>query len=70
MNDPDVAAADPHPTHGAISKLETQTRNPHRISVYLDGEFAFGLHREVVIRHALSIGMTIDEAMVRRSGSG
>lgn len=30
---------------GQITALKVQTRNPNRVNVYLDGEFAFGLER-------------------------
>jgi regulatory protein len=33
------------PTGGTISALKVQKRNPQRINVYLDGEYAFGLGR-------------------------
>ncbi len=63
------SAEHPHgnrPTRGLITKLETQARNPERVSVYLDDAFAIGLHREVVIRHVLRLGMLVDEAMIVR----
>jgi regulatory protein len=33
------------PAEGTISALKVQKRNPQRVNVYLDGEFAFGLAR-------------------------
>jgi regulatory protein len=33
------------PQEGTISALKVQKRNPQRVNVYLDGEFAFGLAR-------------------------
>ncbi len=40
-----------------ITKIERQKRAHHRVSVYLDGEFAFGLNDEAAYRHSLKKGM-------------
>ena len=40
-----------------ITKIERQKRSSHRVSVYLDDEFAFGLNDEAVYRHSLKKGM-------------
>lgn len=44
----------PHPV---ISALERQKRNPRRVSVYLDGEYAFGVDEEIVYTERLAKGM-------------
>lgn len=41
---------------GRITKIEPQKRHSHRRSVFLDGEFAFGLDEEVVHRVGLQEG--------------
>src|SRR4030066_2416308 len=45
-----------------ITALETQKRNPDRINVFLDGEFAFGVSR--FVGAWLTIGQNIDEIKV------
>ena len=45
-----------------ITALKVQKRNPNRINVYLDGEFAFGLAR--VVAAWLSIGQELDDEKV------
>jgi len=45
-----------------ITALEPQKRNPDRVNVYLDGEFAFGLARRVA--EDLRIGATLSPAQV------
>ena len=53
-----------------ITALETQVRNKDRVSVFLDGTFALGLHLEVVEALGLREGKRVDptelEEMVRR----
>lgn len=48
---------------GAITRLVAQKKNPMRVSVYLDGAYAFGVHQDVMIRHTLRIGMDLDVPM-------
>lgn len=45
-----------------ITAIEAQKKNPHRVSIYLDGEFAFGLTRMVAAR--LRIGQTLTEEKI------
>ncbi|MBN1448926.1 MAG: RecX family transcriptional regulator, partial [Bacteroidetes bacterium] len=45
-----------------ITKIERQKKNRHRVSVYLDGDFAFGLNDEAVYRFGLHKGMELDDA--------
>jgi regulatory protein len=44
---------------GTITALEQQTNDPNRTSVFLDGEFAFGVHRDLVVKHGLRVGRTL-----------
>jgi regulatory protein len=46
-----------------ITALETQKRNPDRLNVYLDNEFAFGISKFVA--SWLSIGQTISEEKLK-----
>ncbi|MGC8898070.1 MAG: regulatory protein RecX [Bacteroidota bacterium] len=39
-----------------ITKIEPQQRKPHRKSIYLNGEFAFGIHDEVLLKFGLRRG--------------
>lgn len=45
-----------------ITALSAQKRNPKRVNVYLDGEFAFGLAR--IIAAWLSVGQTLSEEKI------
>ena len=47
-----------------ITALEAQKRNPNRVNVYLDGEFAFGLAR--IVAAWLKVGDTLDEAKIQK----
>ncbi|MBE0642637.1 MAG: RecX family transcriptional regulator [Bacteroidetes bacterium] len=48
-----------------ITSIERQKKNRRRVSVFLDGEFAFGLNDDVVFRFGLHKGMTLDDALRR-----
>ena len=50
------------PRSGRITALKQQRRDPERISLFLDGTFAFGLHQDLVLETGLSPGMDLDEA--------
>jgi len=45
-----------------ITALKVQKRNPNRVNVYLDGEFAFGLSR--IVAAWLKVGQTIGEEKI------
>lgn len=45
---------------GTVTRLVAQKKNPMRLSVYLDGSYAFGIHQDVLIRHTLTIGQHLD----------
>jgi regulatory protein len=45
-----------------ITALRIQKRNPNRVNVYLDGQFAFGLSR--IVAAWLQVGQTIDDEKI------
>jgi regulatory protein len=47
-----------------ITNLETQKKNPNRVNVFLDDEFAFGISRFVGLD--LKLGEKIDDSMVEK----
>lgn len=48
------------PRPGVITKLEAQKRNPDRVSVFLDGDFAFGVHQKTLLDFGLYKGLHLD----------
>ncbi len=44
---------------GVITAIESQKRQKSRVNIFLDGNFAFGLDAEVVLRHRLKKGTTL-----------
>ncbi len=44
-----------------VTAIEVQTKNRRRRNVYLDGEFAFGIHQEVLLDSGFGIGDTLGE---------
>lgn len=60
---PTAPAAPPRArTPGTVTRLVAQQHDPDRVSVYLDGDFAFGLHRDLVLDRGLRKGQTLDVA--------
>ena len=49
---------------GTITALTTQQRNPNRVSVFLDGEFAFGLAAMTAV--SLRIGQTLTTVEIEK----
>lgn len=47
-----------------ITGLKVQKRNPNRVNIYLDGEYAFGLARIVSVW--LKVGQALDENQIAR----
>jgi regulatory protein len=46
-----------------ISALKVQKRNPNRVNVYLDGEYAFGVSR--IVAAWLQVGQLLDDEKIR-----
>lgn len=44
---------------GEITKLTVQKHNPERMSVFVEGTFAFGVHQNLVLEHGLHVGRTL-----------
>ena len=44
-----------------ITDIARQKKRSNRLSIFLDGEFAFGLDEETVFKHGLKIGLELDE---------
>ncbi len=53
---------------GAVTRMVVQKKNADRVSIYLDGAFAFGLYQDVLVQHGLRKGqmlsVTEQEAML------
>lgn len=50
---------------GTITRLDPQDNNADRVSVFLDGEFAFGIHEDLVVRHGLRVGTRLTSEDIR-----
>jgi regulatory protein len=44
---------------GEITAITSQQHDPNRVSIFLDGEFAIGLSRELAAREGLAVGMRL-----------
>jgi regulatory protein len=53
-------SSDQNPKPGAITSLESQKKNPKRISVFIDHAFGLGLHQDVLLQHNLYTGRLLD----------
>lgn len=47
---------------GEITALKQQVRNSARTSVFIDGEFAFGVHVDLAVREGLYVGQQLSES--------
>lgn len=45
---------------GTITRLQTQRKNNKRVSIFIDGHFAFGIHQDVLLQHNLYSGLFLD----------
>lgn len=46
----------PELTPGTVTRIARQKKDPQRVSVYIDGMFAFGVHQDVLLEHELRKG--------------
>ncbi|PEN14495.1 recombinase RecX [Longibacter salinarum] len=46
-----------------ITDIQTQKKDDARVSVFVDGEFAFGCHQDVAAKHGLHQGQTLTPEM-------
>lgn len=44
---------------GRITSIRAQTKAPDRVSVFIDGEFGFGIHRDVLLEFELARGVEL-----------
>jgi regulatory protein len=52
------------PRPGTITSVQSQVHDPERVSIFIDGEFALGVARDVADALSLDKGREIDEAMI------
>jgi regulatory protein len=68
--DHDAASADATPgddalgdapafADGTVTKLAAQQHHPDRASVFIDGQFAFGVHHDLVLKYGLHAGRAL-----------
>jgi regulatory protein len=48
-----------------ITKIERQKKNPRRVNIFLDGEFAFGIHPDILIRFSLRTGDPLTDDRIK-----
>lgn len=53
------------PRGGRITAITAQRHDPDRMSVFLDGEFAFGVHADLVLDYGLYPELALEESTVR-----
>jgi regulatory protein len=62
----DAMASESQPGTVTITKLETQKRNPRRVSVFLNGSFALGMDAQLAAELGLKKGQTLDRQELER----
>ena len=48
-----------------VTKIERQKQHPQRLNIYLDNEFAFGLHEEILYKARIREGDTLDPPTIQ-----
>ncbi len=54
------------PAAGIVTEIKAQKRHPTRVSIFIDGEFAFGVAAELCLKYNISTGELLDEQRIRR----
>lgn len=54
------------PEAGTVTAIRPQTRDPERVNVYLNDQFAFGLNRQIALDEGLRPGDVLDADRIRR----
>lgn len=63
-------ANEPLLADGTLTRLVAQKKDLNRISLFIDGQFAFGIHQDVMIAHPLAKGQHLtvaDQEALRRA---
>ena len=49
-----------------ITKVEKQKRGKHRYNIYLNEEYAFSVHEDILIKHRLNKGESLHPQEIER----
>ena len=49
-----------------VTKIERQKRHPQRVNIFLDDEFAFGIHDAVLVKAGIAKGDRLSEDDIAR----
>jgi len=60
--EPDERPGRDAPRSGRITQIAPQRHDPDRVSVFLDGVFAFGLSADLLLEYGLAVGLDLDDA--------
>ena len=50
---------------GVLTKIEAQKKKPERVSLFVDGEFRFGIDLEILSAHNLQVGAFLSSELLR-----
>lgn len=57
---------DQHSSTPTITRIEQQKRRKHRYNIYINDDYAFSIHEDVLIKHQLAKGQSIDSEQMNR----
>ncbi len=60
----DAESKRPDPKPGTVTAIQSQVRDPDRVSVFIDGEFTIGIARDVAEDFGLYKDQVLDEALL------
>jgi regulatory protein len=57
----------PQPTleGGTVTDMKSQTRDPERVSIFIDGSFSFGIALEIALAEGVRVGEVLDAERVK-----
>lgn len=58
------ANAREQPKPGTVTSIESQKKDRNRVSIFIDGKFAFGIHVDILISERLDRGRTLSETEI------
>lgn len=52
---------------GTVTAVEAQNKQPHRYNIYVDGEYAFSAHEDVIVKYRIIKGSVLNEPLIREA---
>lgn len=47
-----------------VTNIEVQKKNKERVSIFIDGNYGFSLHTELVYKYHIKVGMDLEPSFI------